>query len=214
MIHIIRKGLLTLMNDSWKTWGFINELIGRNKDQKISLVSDNGNRVNDVKLPNYVNDYFVSSVQNLTSVFDEDISVEAVSNVNSARNSFYLAPTDFTEIVNVMCNLPNKGNNMVDIKPNILREVSRYVVPVLVYLFNLCTSLGVYPDKLKIGRVSPIFKSGSTENVSNYRPITNLPIINKIFEKLTFNRIDKYIHKNKILSDLQYGFLKNTCTTF
>ena len=127
-------------SDSRKTWGYINELIGRNRDQKISLVSDNGNRFNDVKLPNYVNDYFVSSVQNLTSVFDEDINVEAVSNVNSVRNSFYLAPTDFTEIVNVMCNLPNKGNNMVDIKPNILREVSRYVVPVLVYLYNLCIS--------------------------------------------------------------------------
>ena len=50
------------MNDSRKTWGYINELKGRNRDQKISLVSDNGNRVNDVKLPNYVNDYFVSSV--------------------------------------------------------------------------------------------------------------------------------------------------------
>ena len=123
-----KKRFSDSMNDSRKTWGYINELKGRNRDQKISLVSDNGNRVNDVKLPNYVNDYFVSSVQNLTSVFDEDIRVEAVSNVNSIRNSFYLAPTDFTEIVNVMCNLPNKGNNMVDIKPSILREVSQYVV--------------------------------------------------------------------------------------
>ena len=65
---------------------------------------------------------------------------------------------------------------------------------------------GIFPDKLKIAKVIPIHKTGSTENVNNYRPISVLPIFSKIFEKCLYNRLLNFLNQCNILSNSQYGF--------
>ena len=57
------------------------------------------------------------------------------------------------------------------------------LAPTLVKLFNLSIQSGVYPDLLKVAKVIPIFKKGDPTSVNNYRPISILSPINKIFEK-------------------------------
>lgn len=71
---------------------------------------------------------------------------------------------------------------------------------------NKCLETGHFPDSLKIARVSPIFKSGSTLDAGNYRPISVLPIISKIFEKIIYNRLEHYLDSINFISDKQYGF--------
>ena len=70
------------------------------------------------------------------------------------------------------------------------------------------------PGILKIGRIFPVFKSSTTEKLSNYCPITSLLTINKIFEKLTYHKIINFVYSNNILTNSQYDFRKKTCTTF
>ena len=77
----------------------------------------------------------------------------------------------------------------------------------------MCIEVGIYPDILKIGRVIPVFKSGNEKSMSNYRPITTLTTINKIFELLTHTRMSKFIDRFNILSCLQFGFRKASSTT-
>ena len=72
---------------------------------------------------------------------------------------------------------------------------------------------GNIPDQLKIAKVSPIFKSGYPELFSNYRPISVLPVISKIIEKLIYNRLMEYIDKNNILYENQFGFRKQHSTS-
>ena len=87
------------------------------------------------------------------------------------------------------------------------------IIPVITYLYNSCINSGVYPSTLKVARVVPVHKSGSLTEIANYRPISNLIDINKIFEKLTFVRLDEFIKKHNIISQNQYGFRKNSNTS-
>ena len=66
-------------------------------------------------------------------------------------------------------------------------------------IFNLSIATGCFPDSWKIARVAPIFKSGQTNDRSNYRPISVLPVLARVFEKLIFNQLYVYLDKNKHL---------------
>ena len=66
---------------------------------------------------------------------------------------------------------------------------------------------------MKVARVVPIFKSCERTLVSNYRPISNLSIFNKIFEQLTHKRMLSFLKVQNVLSPLQFGFMKDNSTT-
>ena len=72
---------------------------------------------------------------------------------------------------------------------------------------------GIVPDDLKIAKIVPIFKSDDKRTVSNYRPISILPVFSKILERLIYNRLLDFINKFDILSNGQYGFRKNISTS-
>ena len=65
---------------------------------------------------------------------------------------------------------------------------------------------GTFPDKLKIAKVIPIFKKGDPSLFENYRPISLLPAISKVLEKIIALQLSSYFEKNKLLFDNQYGF--------
>ena len=67
---------------------------------------------------------------------------------------------------------------------------------------------GTFPDELKIARVIPLFKSGNRNLMSNYRPISILPTLSKIFEKLIHVRIYQFLDENQVLYNYQFGFRK------
>ena len=79
-------------------------------------------------------------------------------------------------------------------------------------LFNLSFSHGKVPSKFKIARVIPVYKKGSMNLVSNYRPISLLSIFNRLLKKLMYNRLISYFNKINVLSDNQFGFRKNHST--
>ena len=65
---------------------------------------------------------------------------------------------------------------------------------------------GIFPDKFKIAKVFPIYKSGKKYVLSNYRPISALPCFSKILERIMYNRLYNYLNENEILNDKQFGF--------
>ena len=76
----------------------------------------------------------------------------------------------------------------------------------LKYLFNLSIEKDVFPDDLKIARVTPIYMGEDSSDVSNYRPISVLPWFSKILERIMYNCLYKYLIKNNILYSEQFGF--------
>ena len=80
-------------------------------------------------------------------------------------------------------------------------------------MYNASLSELTFPSLLKIGRVTPTHKSGPRDNVDNYRLISALPVISKIFEKLTLLRIESFIETHSLLSPCQFGFRHGRSTT-
>ena len=71
---------------------------------------------------------------------------------------------------------------------------------------------GVFPDELKIAKVIPLYKSGSSNLMSNYRPISILPTLSKIFEKLIHSRIYQFLEENEVIYNCQFGFRQSHST--
>jgi hypothetical protein len=82
----------------------------------------------------------------------------------------------------------------------------------LFHVFNLSLVSGVFPEKLKMCRVIPIFKAGSKLECDNYRPISLLSSISKVFEKIVAQKLIDHLLSNDLLYAHQYGFLPNRST--
>ena len=76
----------------------------------------------------------------------------------------------------------------------------------LKYLLNLSIEKGIFPDDLKIAKVTPIYKADDKSDLSNYRPISVLSCFSKILERMIYNRLYQYLTENKILYPKQFGF--------
>ena len=73
-------------------------------------------------------------------------------------------------------------------------------------------NLDIFPEKMKIAKVTPIFKSGKKELLTNYRPISVLSCFSKILEKIMCNRVYNYLNNNNLLFRKQFGFRKGHST--
>jgi hypothetical protein len=71
---------------------------------------------------------------------------------------------------------------------------------------------GTFPDRLKFSEIKPIYKTGNKTLISNYRPISLLPVFLKIFEKIIYKRLYDHLTLNNILVKEQFGFRCNTST--
>ena len=97
----------------------------------------------------------------------------------------------------------NKSPGHDEFTAKFLKISHNIISPTLCEIFNICIKKGEYPNLLKIAKVLPIFKKGSKTQVSNYRPISVLSCINKIFEKLLAKRIYSFLEKHQMLYEFQ-----------
>ena len=82
----------------------------------------------------------------------------------------------------------------------------------LAVLFNTSIETSQFPDSWKVGRVAPIFKDGDKTEKSNYRPISVLPVISRLFEKLVFEQLYEFMEENGHFTSDQSGFLRQRST--
>ncbi len=95
---------------------------------------------------------------------------------------------------------------------NFIRDSLCMIVFYLTVIVNTSLTTGVFPEIWKHAMVIPLFKKGDQENVSNYRPISLLPVLSKILEKIVSNQLLDFLLKNNLLSNSQHGFRPNLST--
>ena len=88
-----------------------------------------------------------------------------------------------------------------------------YTALLLSDIFNKCALDGFFPLSLKIAKVTPILKNGSKVKATNYRPISVLSPFSKIFEKIIYNRLNKFFLKNDMISKERLGFRAEDSTS-
>jgi hypothetical protein len=96
---------------------------------------------------------------------------------------------------------------------HIIKKSFDIICQPLVNLINLSLATGIFPDKLKIAKVIPIYKMGDTDCFANYRPISLLPNFSKFFEKVMYNGLMELIEKHDILYSSQFGFREKHSTS-
>ena len=80
----------------------------------------------------------------------------------------------------------------------------------LTVIINQIFTTGIFPDNLNTAKIHPLLKAGNPLPATNYRPISLLTSISKIFEKIIFNQLTNYLSLNNILTDSRYGFRKKS----
>ena len=95
----------------------------------------------------------------------------------------------------------------------IYKILAPQISPTVSMLFNNSLSEGIFPECFKPAKIIPIFKSGDSNSTANYRPISMLPFLPKMFEKLMCTRLDSYLKSNNIICTNQFCFRKNSNTS-
>ena len=133
---------------------------------------------------------------------------------NRINETFFLAPVTEREVDRELSKLnENKSSGPDELKPKLLKLCKNQFVKPLTILYNKSIEAGEYPSEFKLAKVVSLYKKKSRYLPSNYRPISLLNSFNKIFERLVYNQMIKFIDKHKILYINQYGFRKDHSTT-
>ena len=126
-------------------------------------------------------------------------------------NSIYLYSCDKDEILGIIRDLEN--GKASDISIAVLKKCARLVSDHLTGFFNWFLENGVFPQILKVGCITPVFKKGDPRHLDNYRPVSTLPIFGKILEKVIYSRLYCFLSTMNVLYEKQFGFRKlhSTC---
>ena len=202
--------------DMKKTWRNVDSLLRHSPDKvkHITLQTSDGIKLlTDKEVANEFNSYF----SNVASILDNNIPVTAVSPMSYMQqpnvSSFFVTPSTAIEVKNLIMNCKSKSCPLNQIPIYVYKQIVDLLSQVISFYFNESISLGSFPDVLKITRVIPLFKKGDNSSVSNYRPISILPFISKIFEKLMCKRLNQFLTEHRIICKHQFGFRTGLSTS-
>lgn len=201
------------LNDPKMLWKIINEKIGKGKkkEEKIKTINEQGYKVtNKEEIASTLNKYYCEVGKNLS----KNINKPTTQPKQFERNpkSIFLLPTNAEEICKIIKELKDKGGGEDRINAKILKTIDTYIALPLAHIINLSIENSIWPDALKSAEIIPIYKSGDRTKITNYRPISLISNIAKIFEKIVYKRLYNFLIECNILSENQFGFVKKKGT--
>ena len=203
-------------NNLAKTWKIINNITNRTTTKNnIDQIEMNGSIIdNPLDIAEKFNNFFVNVGPDLAKKIAPSNLNPTDSLQGSYCNSMFLEPTTDEEICDIISNLKKSNSTGHDNIPiTLIKSCKLELSSILSHVNNQSLSEGIFPDPLKIAKVVPIYKNGNIKCVSNYRPISVLPSLSKITEKLVYIRLEKYLIKNSILHQNQFGFRSKLSTS-
>jgi len=199
-----------------KTWDTLNEIMGKSKKMDtLEKINIEGNLESDpTEIANHFNRFFTAVGSQISdSVLPINKNPEDFINYGRHVPDLLLQNTTPEHIQKVIKNLqPKYSNDAQGVSTKMVKLIGKGISYPLSHIFNLSLRDGVFPSKLKLCRVIPIFKAGDPLECDNYRPISLLSSISKILEKIVSKKLIDHLLTNDLLYTHQYGFLPGRST--
>jgi len=199
-----------------KTWEAIRDIINVSKksSKKINKIVHNSQHITDNRgIADAINNFYTGIGSSIEAKIPQSKKSFQAYLGDSNPNSICLEECTLEEITKLINSINvSKACGPFSIPSKLLKEFSNIFSPVLKILVNKSIKEGVFPKLLKYALVCPIYKKSDKTECANYRPISILSNLSKIFERAMYNRIDNFLDENNIIYDLQFGFRKNHST--
>ena len=216
-------------NSSKCYWQFYSKLVTVKSDRSAQLaitsINHNDCIVTDAKtIANLFNEHFISLKSSSNASIDECVrfnldfikKLKAPSESNPtaaprlATHHFSFRPVTVLEVERAILDIPSSSGPGVSMIPtSVIKATCKSLAPALTVLINKILTSGEIPLDWKSAIVTPLHKSRATDSVENYRGLSVLPPIDKVFEKLVGNQISDYFVRHHLLFSGQYGFRSN-----
>ena len=212
-----KKDFQNLKDDIKKTWGKINDILNRNRRTgELPSYFCDGNKVitDNTDIANCFNNFFCSIGPTLANSIKGPPNKSYEDNLKQTiLSSFSFDTVNKDYVLGLIQKLKLKSSFGHDgLSSKILKHVAPEVGDILTSIINQSLLTGIFPDSLKLAKIAPIFKKEDPHLTDNYRPISLLPVISKIFEKVVFKQVYDYFNDNNLLYKNQYGFRKKHST--
>jgi len=203
-------------SDPKKMWNFLSDFFRPNSHTSdIEFIIDNDRCSDKKQIANAFNNHFSNVVSNEltnyygTSPLPQSLSCDTYSDTTMSFNfhCFNHCDVEFT-----FKKFRPLSVDVSYLKKSIFNFDTQLFSYIICDIFNRYLARNVFPEELKRACVIPIYKKGSKNNIENYRPISVLPTISKVFEKLLLIQISTHLDKHKLFCDEQFGFSSGNST--
>ena len=195
-------------SDSSRSWKAINMLLGRKS--KVFGINELTVYQSVMTCPNLIANAFNEHFSTIGSKISSSVqngSKPLETYVKPSKSKFEFSVITVDTFQNLLDTLSvSKSSGLDKISARMLKYAGPVISLPLSYIFNKSIASGIFPDNWKNAKVFPVYKGNSRNDPNNYRPISVLPVVAKVFEKLVFEQLYSYFTKNDILSKFQSGF--------
>ena len=198
-------------SDSRKTWNIINDILWRKKSRKEfpkTFLLDGKEITDKHEIAEKFNSFFTNIgptfSNKIPSIPNKSFRTYLTKHIIS---TFSFSLVDQKIVYDTIKDIATKTSCGFDnLSTSLLKKIFSSVCPILTITINQSLSTGIFPVKLKIAKVLPLYKKGKDDIFDNYRPISLLPAISKVFEKIVFKQLYDYFLTKKLIYNSQYGF--------
>lgn len=201
------------------TWKTINEILNRTKRKsKFPAYFKDGNETvsGKIAIANHFNKYFTNIGPKLSNLISTPGNLNFHSYLKNRQNfNFQFKVVDNKVINEIIDSLAVKTSSGFDgISTKLVKSVKEVLIKPVTLIINQMITTGIFPDKLKIAKVIPIYKKDDETLFTNYRPISILPSLSKIFEKVIYKQLYAFFQEKNLFYNAQYGFREGHSTDY
>ena len=216
------KALHDNEGNSRMTWRVVHDLTSRKSNgPSIKEIKQNGVSIcNRQELATAFNNHFATVGPKLANEIPLNNNgrthLHYMSNPSPDRANFEFMPTNRSKVLSLLSK-PSKSKaiGLDKISAKLLRICADLIADSLCLIFNTSITTGIFPEEWKCSKVVPVFKQGDRTDLDNYRPISIIPVVAKVFERIIYDQFYAFLMDNNILSSYQSGFrsLHSTVTS-
>jgi hypothetical protein len=209
----VKDSLISNRDNPKRLWNILKNQYDA-KDVKVTSLMINGVLVDDnIEIANELNSYFIESIGNIVANIAQPKFMHYNNRIVGCQEQMFFRPVTMREVKVLLFAL--KSKSYVDgIKGRVLCDLvgNTNFMTSITHLVNDCLEQGVMPLVFKSSTITPIPKVKYLVSPESFRPINNLPVLEKLIEQVVFNQLNEHVENNKLLSDAQFGFRRNHST--